>query len=140
MTITFVLEGALLGIWLSQIKLRLLNAATFEYAAMLLLFIMAAYPCRAVLQALQDVPEYRTRAQEWDRRDAHIYALREHGQTDLVIPQFGGIYDVKELDNLPTHWVNRCAADYYEVNSISAVTIHGADALEEYYNDFGDRP
>lgn len=138
MTITFVLEGVLLGIWLSQIKLKLFNTVAFEYAAMLILLVMAVYPFRAVLQVLQDIPEYRTRAQEWDRRDAHIYDLRERGQTDLIVPQFGGIYDVKELDNLPTHWVNRCAADYYEVNSISAVTIHGADALEEYYNDFGD--
>lgn len=139
MTITFVLEGVLLGIWLSQIKLKLFYTVAFEYAAMLILLVMAVYPFRAVLQVLQDIPEYRTRAQEWDRRDAHIYDLRELGQTDLIVPQFGGIYDVKELDNLPTHWVNRCAADYYEVNSISAVTIHGgADALEEYYNDFGD--
>ena len=136
LTITFALEGALLGAWLSRIKL--FNTVAFEYAAMLILLVVAVYPFRAVLQVMQDIPEYKTRAQEWDRRDAHIYALREHGQTDLVIPQFGGIYDVKELDNLPTHWVNRCAADYYEVNSISAVTIHGADALEEYYNDLGD--
>ena len=136
MTITFALEGALLGAWLSRIKL--FNTVAFEYAAILILLVVAVYPFRAVLQVMQDIPEYKTRAQEWDRRDAHIYALRERGQTDLVIPQFGGIYDVKELDNLPTHWVNRCAADYYEVNSISAVTIHGADALEEYYNDLGD--
>ena len=86
---------------------------------------------------MKDVPEYSIRAQAWDRRDAHITELREYGQDDLTVPQFDGIYDVKELDSLPTYWVNRCAAAYYEVNSIRAIPIHGADALEEYYNYFG---
>jgi hypothetical protein len=136
MSVTLMIEGALLGVFLSRVKL--FNAAFFEYASAVLLLLLAFYPLRAVAQALQDVPEYSARAEAWDRRDAHINILRENGQTDLVIPQFGGIFGVKELDNLPTHWANRCAADYYEVNSISAVTIHGADALEEYYNDLGE--
>ncbi|MBL8103075.1 MAG: hypothetical protein JNM02_11125 [Anaerolineales bacterium] len=137
MTITLTVEGALLGIWLSKINL---NSAFFDYVCLSLLLLMAFYPLRAVWQVLQEVPEYSTRAEAWDRRDAHIYTLRQNGQTDLIIPQFGGIYGIKELDNLPTHWANRCAAAYYGVNSISAVTIHGEDALEEYYNDPGDQP
>lgn len=135
MTITLVLEGAFFGIWLSQLKL--FNAIFFEYASMLVLVILAVYPFRAVLQTIQSVPEYSIRAQEWDRRDAHINDLREHGQTDLTVPQFDGIYDVKELDSLPTHWINRCAADFYGVNSIRAIPIHGKEAMEEYYNYFG---
>lgn len=138
LTITAMVEGATLGLWLSRIKWKLFNTAAFEYAAILVLIFMGFYPFRAVVQVLRDVPEYSTRAQEWDRRNVHIYELRERGQTDLIVPQFGGIYDVKELDNLPTHWVNRCAAAYYGVNSISAVTIHGTEALEDYYNDFGN--
>ena len=135
MSVTLVIEGALLGVFLSKVKL--LNVVFFEYASVALLLLLAIYPFRAGVQAMQDVPEYSARADAWDRRDAHIYILRQNGQTDLVVPQFGGIFGIKELDNLPTHWVNRCAAAYYEVNSISAVTIHGADALEEYYNDPG---
>lgn len=138
MTITLMVEGALLGGWLSQMKWKLFNTVAFEYVSTLILLVVAVYPFRAFFQVVQDIPEYSARAQAWDRRDAHIHELREHGQTDLTIPQFDGIYDVKELDNLTTHWVNRCAARYYGVHSISAVTIHGADALEEYYNNFGD--
>ncbi|MBK8782584.1 MAG: hypothetical protein IPO22_12430 [Anaerolineales bacterium] len=137
MTITLVLEGALFGIWLSSLKGKFLNTVMVEYASVLVLLVMAVYPFRAFLQVLQDVPEYSARAQAWDRRDAHIYKLRDLGQTDLLVPQFDGSYDVKELDTYPEHWVNRCASTYYGVNSIRAIPIHGADALEEYYNYFG---
>ncbi len=137
MMAAFMLEGVFLGSWLSQLKWKLFNTQSFEYASILVLLIMAVYPFRAVLQAMQDVPEYSAREQAWDRRDEHIYALRKHGQTDLLVPQFNGIYDVKELDSLPTHWINRCAAAYYGVNSIRAIPIRGDEAKEEYYNYFG---
>lgn len=136
LTATLMLEGAMLGMLLATVKF--FHAAFCEYAAALVLLLLAVYPFRAVGQVMQEAPEYRTRAEAWDRRNAHIHLLRENGQTDLVVPQFGGIYGIKELDNQPTHWVNRCAASYYGINTISAVTIHGADALEEYYNDPGE--
>ena len=137
MTITLVMEGILAGLWFARAKWTLMNSVYIEYAAMLTLLIMAFYPIRSTLLVLRSVPEYSARAQVWDRRDAHIYELRVRGQTDLTVPQFDGIYDVKELDSMPKHWVNRCAAAYYGVNSIRAIPIHGADALEEYYNYFG---
>ncbi len=136
-TVTLVFEGVLLGIWLSSTKWKIFNTKYVEYASILALVILAVYPFRAFLQVMQDVPEYSARAQEWDRRDAHIYVLRDLGQTDLLVPQFDGIYGVKELDSLPEHWVNRCAAAYYGVNSIRAIPIHGDEAKEEYYNNFG---
>jgi len=137
MTITIMLEGALFGVWLSSFNWKFLHTAFVEYASIFVLLVMAIYPFRAFFRVLQDVPEYSARAQAWDRRDAHIYQLRDLGQTDLLVPQFDGSYDVKELDTYPTHWVNRCASTYYGVNSIRAIPIHGADALEEYYNYFG---
>lgn len=138
MTITLVSEGFFLGVFFSKMQWKIFDVINHEYLLFLILFILALYPFRAVVQILQSVPEYSARAQAWDRRDAHIYELIAHDQTNLTIPQFDGIYGIKELDNLPTHWVNRCAAAYYGVNSISAVTIHGTQALEDYYNDFGD--
>ncbi len=133
MTITLVFEGVLLGIWLSQVKWKFFDSAYFSYLPILILLLLSIYPFRAGLRVLQEVPAYSAREQAWDRRDAHIYKLRAQGQTDLIVPQFDGVDGVKELDNNPMHWVNRCAARYYGVNSISAVTMHGADAIEEYY-------
>ncbi len=140
MTAVLMLEGAWFGTWLAQSRAKVFHSFSFEYAFILILLALAVYPLRAAVQVMQGGPEFSARAQAWDRRDAHIHTLRENGQTDLVVPQFSGIYGIKELDNLPTHWINRCAAAYYGVHSISAVTIHGENALEEYYNDFGDHP
>jgi hypothetical protein len=40
----------------------------------------------------------------------------------LIIIQFDGLEGVKELDVNANHWVNRCAAKYYKVDSIRAIT------------------
>lgn len=137
-TITLVLEGVLWGIWISQIKWGFFNSAYFAYVPILIMLMMVVYPFRAALRVIQDVPDYRAREQAWDRRDAHIYKLREFGQTDLTVPQFDGVDGVKELDTYQTHWVNRCAAKYYQVNSIRAIPIHGEEDMEAYYNYYGN--
>jgi hypothetical protein len=121
LTITLVFEGALLGMWLSQVKWKSFSAARFEYIAMLILLILAVYPFRAGMQVIQDVPEYRKRAAKWDTRETLINTLIAQGGTDLVVYQLDGIDGVKELDTFASHWVNLCAAKFYEVNSISAI-------------------
>jgi hypothetical protein len=134
MTIVLVSEGALLGIWVSQLNIKSFNAPYFAYVPGLILLVMAFYPFRASSQVIQEIPEYKTREQAWDRRDAHIYKLREQGQTDLTVPQFDGVQGVKELDSSETHWVNRCAAKYYQINSIRAIPIY-EDEIEAYYGN-----
>jgi hypothetical protein len=120
-TITLMFEGALLGMWLSQIKWKFFGNVRFEYMAILILLILAVYPFRAGLQVTQDIPDYRERAEEWDVREAQIKTLIAQGETDLVVFQLDGADGVKELDTFASHWVNVCAAKYYDVNSISAI-------------------
>ena len=121
LTITLVFEGVLFGMWLSQVKWKFFGIAYFEYIAMLMLLILAIYPFRAGLQVIQDVPEYRKRAGKWDTRETLISTLIGQGETDLMIYQLDGVDGVKELDTFANHWVNLCAANYYEVNSIRAI-------------------
>jgi hypothetical protein len=120
-TITLVFEGALFGMWLSQVKWRFFSSANFEYISIFILLILAVYPLRAGMQVVQEIPDYRRRAEKWDKREDQINTLIAQGQTDLVIPQLDGVDGVKELDTFPSHWVNLCAAKFYEVNSISAI-------------------
>jgi hypothetical protein len=87
----------------------------------ILLAVAALYPLRAAGIALAEIPEYRIRAEEWDAREVQIYKLREQGQTDIMVNQFNGVDGVKEMDVNENHWVNRCAAKYYGLNSIRAV-------------------
>jgi hypothetical protein len=120
-TITLMFEGVLLGMWLSQVKGKFVSTVRFEYIAMLILLILAVYPFRASLQVIQEVPDYRERAEEWDARELQITTLIAQGETDLVVFQLDGVDGVKELDTFASHWVNLCAAKFYEVNSISAI-------------------
>ena len=134
MTIVLVVEGVLLGNWLAARRAASSPIPIPAWIGGIVLFALALYPVRAGLQTLQQTPQYREREQYWDQRNAHIYKLREQGQTDLVVPQFDGVDGVKELDSYETHWVNVCAAKYYGVNSIRAIPIY-EEELEEYYGN-----
>jgi hypothetical protein len=118
-------EGAALGILLAQWRPRAFVNLPLATICAVLLFVAALYPVRSGLLTLAaNAPEYRARAEAWDERQAAIFSMRAEGQTDLVVRQLSGVSGIKELDNLPTVWVNRCAAEYYGVNSIQAVTVH----------------
>jgi len=121
-TITLVFEGALLGMWLSRVKWKFFDVAHLEYPSILILLILAVYPFRAGLQVILEIPEYRARAEKWDTRETQINKLIAQGKTDLMIVQLDGVDGVKELDSSADHWVNICAAQYYEINSIRAVS------------------
>ncbi len=117
-----MIEAALLGSLSAQFRSRIVETLSFKLVSAILLAVAAFYPLRAAWISLADVPVYRARAEMWDEREAQIYNLREQGQTDLMIIQFDGLEGVKELDVNANHWVNRCAAKYYEVDSIRAIT------------------
>ncbi len=116
-----MMEGALLGSLLSQWRTRLSQTLQFKLISTIALAVAALYPLRAAVIALADVPAYRARAESWDKREEQIYTLREEGQSDLMIFQLNGVEGVKEMDVNANHWVNRCAAKYYEVDSIRAI-------------------
>jgi hypothetical protein len=115
-----MIEASLLGSLLAQYRAHIIETLPLKLISAILLAVTALYPLRAARISLADVPEYRTRAQEWDERETQIYAYRAQGQTDLIVYQFNGVEGVKELDVNANHWVNRCAAQYYGINSIRA--------------------
>ena len=70
---------------------------------------------------ISEYPLMKERAALWDGRDAQIKALKEEGQTDLIVPAMNSLTGILELSDSKDFWVNHCAAAYYGVNSISAV-------------------
>lgn len=117
---TCMLEGSLLGIWAA--RRAFLRSPIFTTAATLTLLLCSIYSFRAGIQTLrQNEPEYRERAALWDTREARIIEMKARGETDLTVVQYDGVYGTKELDTYETHWVNKCAAQYYGVNSIRAI-------------------
>ena len=87
--------------------------------------LITLYPLRHAWLTTGLIPEYRDRGAAWDAREAYIMELKAQGQIDLLIPQLDGVYGIKEMDVEATHWVNRCAAVYYGVNSIRAIPPDG---------------
>ncbi len=119
MTAALMLEGVCLGIALAQWKMRWSSMATT--LAMVLLALSALYPLRAAWDIVQNKrPYYNLWASVWDYRQALIIADKAKGMSNLVIPlHIYSMEGVEELNSDSNYWINRCAAQYYGVNSIS---------------------
>ena len=123
MTAAIMLEGAMLGLLAQDIRFKSARGLAQLTAVVLLFAAGFAYPVRAAINIYKDShDEYSARAQAWDQRDAEIRLMIAQGETDLTIAQFDGIYNIKELDVRESYWVNKCAARFYGVNSIRAIS------------------
>ena len=111
-----LLEGGLLGLLAARWPLPRATTAL----AVIALTIAALYPLWVTRNNLKLIPEYQTRSAQWDARDARIRELAAAGEKNIVVWQLPGIAQVKDLDTRPSHWVNFCAAIYYDVDTIRA--------------------
>ena len=127
-------EGALIGIRLSRYNRPALRFPLAQYGSLFALAVLFSYPLRAGWQLSQSEPEYRTRAELWDVRNVYLIRHAALGEKDLAIPQFPGMFGIKEWDVREDHWVNRCASEYYGVNSIRVVPVPD-DYLKEFFNE-----
>lgn len=125
-----MLAGLLFGLLLKDLQFK--HRVLAEWTVLVIFASLAiVYPLRMLVNIYKfDVPEYRTRAELWDLRDAYIIRHASLGERDLIVPGFSGVYQIKELDSDPNHWVNRCAAQYYGVDSIRSITVPGIETLE----------
>lgn len=121
MIASLMAEGVIFG--------YLLHTWRFKYSpvlgqwAVLLSFAVLAivYPLRAAWNVYQfHVPIYRSHAEQWDRRDAQIREAIAAGAKDVTVQQLDSLGGAPEYKGDPTHWVNRCVARYYGLNSIIA--------------------
>lgn len=109
-------EGGLLGLLASRISLPRWAAALVPLA----LFVLALYPLWTIRNNYQLIPEYQSRAAHWDARDTRIRELAISGEKEIIVWELPGIAGVNDLDARPGHWINYCAAIYYDVDTISA--------------------
>ncbi len=119
MTMAIMLEGGCFGLLLAQWKFAWQNAATI--AGLILLAVLSIYPSRAIwIIENGEVRFYQQWSALWDLRESQILAQKAQGVQDLHLFPLISRDDIKEFDANPNFWVNRCAAEYYGVNSISA--------------------
>jgi Family of unknown function (DUF6056) len=124
LTSACIVEGVFFGVLIAQWR-QLSGRSILANIALSLLVISAFYPFRAGWTTLQaNLSNYQQWSSAWDARQGQILAEKAQGKQDIVVPQLPGIAQIKELDTRPNFWVNRCAANFYGVNSISAPPIH----------------
>ncbi len=113
-----LISGLGLRMWINQL---FANQKTFSFALLtaLLIILSSAYPLYTARQTTTHLlPWYRLHAEQWDARDAQIRQAVAQGVTDLVVIQIDDMDGVLEYKE--NNWVNRCAAEYYGLETLSA--------------------
>jgi len=89
--------------------------------AAVLILSAGLYPLRAAAALEPQRAQLAGWAQRWDERDAQIRAAAAAGQRDPRVAQAEVVSGLEDIGPDPGHWVNRCAAGYYQLNSITAL-------------------
>ena len=119
LTSALMLEGALLGILVAQIRTRFFRSVYVRGFAMLTLILLALYPLRTAWLTSKQIAAYQQRAAAWDARDSEIRALEAQGVRDLIV-RFLPEEEIQDLGDHTGFRLNRCAAALYAVDSIVA--------------------
>jgi hypothetical protein len=101
------------------------NRLPFSTAGVVILAILIFIgPIRAAWNTVSVIPELQTFAEEWDQIDREIRAAVQSGVTDLEIApllvDMAVHVDVESLSTDADSGFNRCAADYYGLDSLTA--------------------
>ncbi|MGZ9234175.1 MAG: DUF6056 family protein [Anaerolineales bacterium] len=122
MTSALVMEGALLGTLVAQIRTQSFQSSYVRGFAILAVMLLALYPLRTAWRTLGEVPVYQQRAAAWDLRESEIRRLEAEGVQDLIVP-FLSKERSQDLGDQTDFRLNRCAAALYGVKSIVAVPV-----------------
>jgi hypothetical protein len=95
---------------------KVVSVVLLAVGIVMLIYLGTTFP-----QAYDKMSLYQARATAWDARQLMILDEKSGGQVNITVPEFDSIYGITELGANPANWVNRCAAWYYGVKSISAI-------------------
>jgi len=118
-TFSLILEGALLGILADRIHFSM-KPAVVQGTMIVFLGLSALYPLRASSKIYASIAEYRYFAIAWDARDKLIRQSISEGAKDVVVVQLDSMGGVGEYKGNERHWINRCAANYYGLDTLRA--------------------
>jgi hypothetical protein len=120
-----ILFGWLLERLQRNILPTLSNKTSLSFVtSILIIIILSVYVGRAIFLESQKIYDHHNRAIMWDLRHEMILHAKISGMQNVVVPAFDSIFMITELNEDPGHWVNRCAAQYYGVSSITAIENH----------------
>ncbi|KXK13038.1 MAG: hypothetical protein UZ14_CFX002001777 [Chloroflexi bacterium OLB14] len=61
-----------------------------------------------------------------------IYTAISNGETDILVPALDGYEGTKELELASNYWINKCAAQYYGVNSLGTFQLREDNDLDYF--------
>jgi len=122
MTIALMVEGSLLGIWITGLRTKFFEPVRLRFFASLVFLLLALYPLRIAWRVSADIPAYQQRAAAWDLRDSEIRALKAQGAQDLFVRSLPE-EQVQDLGDHEDFRLNRCASIIYGVDSIVTVRM-----------------
>ncbi len=89
-------------------------------SALILLLLVGVYALRAAQLPLSEAQVLAVKAARWDARQAEILSQRAVGFQIIRVREVDVVSTLEDLTPQPEHWVNGCAADYYQVEQILA--------------------
>ena len=87
----------------------------------ILFIILSVYPITAFRSLFNMTDLYRERAQLWDNQQEEILQQIGQGKKNLTVTALDSYSEMAEMRDYDTFWVNLCVAQYYNVDTISAV-------------------
>lgn len=121
-----VLIIALTGWLVGQVAVRLLGSVLVNTHPLLVvsvsIILLAGFSISTTIPIiLSDQAKFQRWARLWDVRDLEIRTASKKNAKNIDVMQLDHIIpDVGELSPDPEYWYNRCAAGYYEIDSIRA--------------------
>ena len=82
---------------------------------------LSIYPLRSLPGISTMINFYRERAGLWDQQQEEIFTQISAGQQDLVVTALDAHAEIAEMRESSTFWVNLCSAQYYNVDTITAI-------------------
>ncbi|GAP09531.1 hypothetical protein BECAL_00675 [Bellilinea caldifistulae] len=114
--------GLAAAAWGNWLKGRLPSASHqwVSAAGLVGLLLVGAYVLRATQLPLKEAQMLAVKAARWDARQAEILSQRAAGLQTIRVREVDVVSTLEDLTPQPEHWVNGCAADYYQVEQIIA--------------------
>ncbi len=115
-----LMTAAFLAGFILRNLLPRLSSAGWAAAIAAVLIVVSLYAVRSYRTPIAESKDLAGRAELWDKQDEQIKAAKLAGEMDVVVKQYDVVETLNSLMDDPDHWVNRSAAVYYGVNSITA--------------------
>jgi hypothetical protein len=112
------IAGNLLATWNSRFQVKINNYILIM--ASIILCLISIYPFRVSFLLQSDLHQASTFSTNWDSRFLDIQQRIIAGETSPIVKVIDSQHGIMEISEDPTNFVNRCAAQYFGLETIAA--------------------